>query len=192
MSKILGAWWWAFWSSTLIFLRDEGREMRHSQCFSPKKQCAFSLALPIHGNKKKSKKTKTKTTIKKNPHQKKTNWPHTHKKRKEKKGKIPLSWVFSSVAFCSSFRWRHGSLTNSGRSSAPTNTPQKCKKGDKRLCLCLLVAWQCTFSYFSLSERLFLSFCAAVLSSTKQKKHRQKVSYVLPGFHFSFLANHLL
>lgn len=148
--------------------------------FSQETVCFLSSSTNPWEQKEKQK-NKTKTTTKKNPHQKKREQTNpTHTKKKTKKGKILLSWVFSSVAFCSFFRWRHGSLTNSGRSSAPTNTPQKCKKGDKRLCLCLLVAWQYTFSYFSLSERLFLSFCAAVLSSAKRSTDKK--------CHMSFLG----
>lgn len=132
MSKILGAWWWAFWSSTLIFLRDEGREMRHSQCFSPKKQCAFSLALPIHGNKKKSKKTKTKTTIKKNPHQKKKQTDPTHtKKEKKKRGKSHCHEFFPPLPFVAPSDEDMAPWQTVGEALLPQTLPKSARRGIK-------------------------------------------------------------
>lgn len=147
------------------------RDEKFTVFLSQEMECTFSLALPIHGKKK----------------------PQTNKQNtKTQNRKIPLSSVFISIAFCSSFRWTHGSLTNSGRSSAPTNTPQKHEKGDKRHLSVFIGDMAIYFLLFFTQRKTVPLFSAAVLSSAKQKKNRWKVSYVLPGFHFSFLASPLL
>lgn len=107
-------------------------------------------------------------------------------------GKSHWHQFFSAIPFCSSLRWTCGYLTNSGRSSAPTNTPQKHKKVDKRHFSVFIGGMAIYFLIFFTQRKTVPLFSAAILSSAKQKKHRQEVSYVLPGFHFSFLANPLL
>lgn len=145
------------------------RDEKFTVFLSQEMECTFSLALPIHGKKRPPNKQNTKTQNR----------------------KIPLSSVFISIAFCSSFRWTHGSLTNSGRSSAPTNTPQSMRRGIKGICLCLLVAWQYTFSYFSLSGRLFLFFLLQFCHQPNKRRTDEKYHMFFLGF-ISFLASPLL
>lgn len=84
-----------------------------------------------------------------------------------------------------------------GSSSACIDTPlaaqeQRGVAGREVTGVCLLVAWQYTFSsFFTQQKTVPLFFSAATLSSAKQKKHRQKASYVFYGSHSSFLASPL-
>lgn len=139
--------------------------------------------------------TKQKTNNNKKHPQPETS-KQTNKKQSTKQNQENPVIIFSFplyIAFCDSFRWTCGSLPNSGRSSAPTDAPQKHKRGGKKdTCICLLVEWWYTFSSFSLNGRLFLFFSSAIPSPAKQKKHKWEVSFVFPGFHSPFLVNPLL
>lgn len=85
------------------------------------------------------------------------------------------------------------SLPNTGRGSACTDTLPETQEQWGKGHWCLFIGGVAiSFLFFFAQQKTVPLFPAATLSSAKQKKQRQKVLYVLPGFHSSFLANPLL
>lgn len=116
-----------------------------------------------------------------NPWQKKTP-KQTNKIPKPKIGKSHCHQFLSPLPFVAPSDEHMAPWQTVGEALLPQILPKSMRRGIKGICLCLLVTWQYTFSYFSLSGRLFLFFLLQFCHQPNKRRTDEKYHMFFLGF----------